>query len=131
VAPNTVAAVLSVPEVPYGVWILSPSLIGPYGPGGAPTTPVAIGALVLMQAFDSAVSADSGDQWADLTLGTSTFNPLILAPGATGIIKLTITPDSTQVGNTITGSVYIDTFDPFVKTGDEVVKLPYTYTVTP
>ena len=37
-----------------------------------PTGPL----LVLMQTFDSAVSADSGDLWADLTLGTNTYNPL-------------------------------------------------------
>jgi hypothetical protein len=90
-----------------------------------------LGALVLLQTFDTAVSADSGDLWADLTLGTNTFNPLILAPGATGTIKLTITPDSTQVGTTITGNVYIDTFGPLVNTGDEVVKLPYSYTISP
>lgn len=131
VAANTIGASLSVPEVPYGIWIESPSLIGPYGPGGAPTTSVLLGALVLMQPFDSAVSADSGDLWADLTLGTNTYHPLILAPGATGILKLTITPDATQVGNTITGNVYIDTFNPFVVFGDEVVKLPYSYTIAP
>ncbi len=131
VAPHTIAASLSEPEVPYGIWIVSPSLIGPYGPGGAPMTPVLIGALVLMQTFDSGVAADSGDLWADLTLGTNTYNPLILGPGATGTIKLTITPDPTQVGNTITGNVYIDTFNPFVVFGDEVVKLPYSYTIAP
>jgi hypothetical protein len=131
VGPHLIAASLSVPEVPYGIWVVSPSLIGPYGAGGAPTTPVLLGALVLLQTFDTAVSADSGDLWADLTLGTNTFNPLILAPGATGTIKLTITPDSTQVGTTITGNVYIDTFGPLVNTGDEVVKLPYSYTISP
>jgi hypothetical protein len=46
-----------------------------------------------MQPFDPAVAADSGNLWADVTLGTSTFNPLVLAPGASGTITLTIRPD--------------------------------------
>jgi hypothetical protein len=131
IAPETVAAVLSEPEIPYSIWASIPSLIGPYGAAGAPTEPVAFGAVVLMQEFDSAAAADSGDLWADLTLNTNTYNPLVLAPGATGTINLVITPDPAQVGKTVTGFVYIDTFNPNVSTGDEVVRLPYSYTVAP
>jgi hypothetical protein len=129
IGPNTVAASLSEPEIPYSVWVSIPSLIGPYGPKGTPTEPVTTSAFVMMQAFDSAIAADSGDLWADLTLNTSTFNPLVLPSGATGTINLVITPDPTQVGNTVTGFVYIDTFNPIVSTGDEVVRIPYSYTI--
>jgi len=129
VGADAVLASLSEPEVPWGAWIAVPALVGPYGPGGAPTTPVTITALAILQPFDSAVSATSGDIWADLTQGSSTFNPLILAPGESGTITLTITPDSAQVGSTISGDVYIDTFNPIVGTGDEVVRLPYSYTI--
>jgi hypothetical protein len=131
IGPNTVAALLSEPEIPYSAWESVPSLIGPYGPTGSPTEPVTTTAFVLMQAFDSAAAADSGDVWADLTLGTNTFNPLVLTSGATGTIHLVITPDPTQVGSTVTGFVYIDTFNPVVFTGDEVVRIPYSYTVAP
>ena len=131
IAPGTVAALLSEPEVPYSTWLVSPSLIGPYGPGGAPTEPVATAAFVLMQAFDSTISADSGDAWADLTLSTNTFNPLVLTPGQSGTINLTITPSKSEVGNTVSGFIYIDTFDFNVFTGDEAVRIPYSYTVTP
>jgi hypothetical protein len=130
VGPNTVAASLRVPEVPFGPWEVYPSLIGPYGPAGAPTTPVTTVALALMQPFDSGVSADSGDIWADVTLGTSTFNPLVLAAGQSGTINVTITPPK-QVGATVSGYLYIDTFNPNVATGDEVVRIPYLYTVAP
>jgi hypothetical protein len=131
IAPNTVAALLSEPEIPYSTWLSAPSLIGPYGPKGSPTEPVTTTAYVLMQAFDSAIAADSGDLWADFTFSTNTFRPLELAPGATGTINLVITPDSTQVGQTITGFVYIDTFNLTVFTGDEVVRIPYSYTIAP
>jgi len=131
VAPGTVVASLSEPEVPWGPWYADPALIGPFGPVGAPTTPVATGAFALIQAFDSAVSATSGDLWADLTLGTKTFNPLVLASGETGTINVTITPNPSLVGQTVTGYVYVDTFNPNVSTGDEVVRMPYSYTVAP
>jgi hypothetical protein len=96
--------------------------------------PVVTGAAALIQPFDAAVSADSGDIWADLTLDTNTFNPLALAPGQSGTINVTITPDASQVGKTISGYLYVDTFsvvDGFTVTftGDEVVRLPYSYTV--
>ena len=132
VGTDTVAATLFVPEVPYGAWVLVPSLIGPYGPGGASTTtPVATGAAALMQPFDGNVSSSSGDAWADLVTGTATFNPLILAPGATGTINVTITPSAAQVGSTVSGYLYIDTFNLTVTTGDEVARVPYLYRVTP
>jgi hypothetical protein len=131
IGPNMVAALLSEPEIPYSAWVSVPSLIGPYGPAGTPTEAVTTSAFALMQAFDSAVAADSGDLWADFALNTNTFNPLVLTPGATGTIKLVITPDPTQVGTTVTGFVYIDTFNPVVFTGDEVVRIPYSYTIAP
>jgi hypothetical protein len=84
-----------------------------------------------MKAFDSAVAADSGDLWADLTLNTNTFRPLVLTSGATGTINLVITPDPSKVGKTVTGFVYVDTYNPKVSTGDEVVRIPYSYTIAP
>jgi hypothetical protein len=129
VAPDTVIASFGAPEVPYSAWISEPSLIGPYKAAGTPTEPVTLGAFAFALPFDPAVSADSGDEWADLTLGTSTFNPLILAPGQTGTITLTVTPDAKEVGSTVTGFVYVDTFSLTVFTGDEVVRLPYSYTI--
>jgi hypothetical protein len=131
IGADTVSASLTEPEIPYGTWIVSPALIGPYGAAGAPAKPVTMSAFALMHPFDSAFAADAGDIWADLTLGTNTFNPLVLASGEGGTISVTITPDTSQVGKTISGYVYVDTFNPFVGTGDEVVRFHYSYTVVP
>lgn len=131
VGPHTIAASLTEPEVPFGLWFAVPSLVGPYGPAGALTAPIDVSATALMKPFDAAVTADSGDFWADLVNGTNTFNPLVLAPGQTGTITLTITPDPTQVGKVVSGFVYVDTFNFNVYTGDEVVSLPYSYKVVP
>jgi hypothetical protein len=66
-----------------------------------------------------------------VTLGTNTFNPLVLASGQAGIINVTITPDPSKVGQTVSGYLYIDTFNGVVGTGDEVVRIPYSYSVAP
>jgi hypothetical protein len=131
VSRGTVVASIAKPEVPFGRWLVAPALIGPFGPAGAPSTPVSMGAVALMQPFDPAASADSGDIWADLTLGTNTFNPLVLAPGEAGIINMTITPNPAEIGKIIRGYVYIDTYNPYVATGDEVARIPYSYTIAP
>jgi hypothetical protein len=129
-APDAVLATLTEPEVPWGVWFTVPSLIGPYGPAGAPTTPVSTAAFALMEPFDASMSGSSGDVWADLTLGTNTYNPLILAPGESGTITVTLTPSAAQVGSTVSGYLYVDTFNPNMGTGDELVRVPYSYTVS-
>ncbi|MGO9946024.1 MAG: S8 family serine peptidase [Steroidobacteraceae bacterium] len=129
--PNTVVASLSEPEIPFGGWVVFPSLVGPFGAAGAPTEPVTMNGFGLMQQFDAAAAADSGDIWSDIMFGTNTFNPLLLAPGQSGVINLTITPDATQVGKVVSGFVYIDTWNPTVQSGDEMVRIPYSYTIAP
>jgi hypothetical protein len=131
VTAEKAVATLVVPEVPYGPWQAVPALVGPYGPAGALSATVATSAEALMQPFDAAVASDAGDIWADVTLGTNTFNPLLLAAGESGSINVTITPNSAQVGKTVSGFLYIDTYNPNATTGDEVVRIPYSYTVAP
>jgi Subtilase family/Peptidase inhibitor I9 len=126
-----IAASVSEPEVPWSLWVMFPSEIGPFGAAGAPTAPVATAAIANLKAFDSAVSSDAGDLWSDVTFGTNTFNPLVLGPGQSGTIHVTIKPSAALVGKVVSGTIYIDTFNGTVQTGDEVVAIPYSYTVTP
>ena len=128
--PTSVLATLSEPEVPWGGWLTFPSLIGPYGPAGAPTTPVVTAAFALMQPFDAAMSPSTGDPWADLVLGGTTYSPLILAPGQSGTMTVTLTPNASAVGSTVNGYLYVDTYNPQTGTGDEVVRVPYSYTIS-
>ena len=133
VGNGTVAAFLELPEVPYGPWFISPVLVGNFGAAGAPSTSATTTATAVLQAFDTTITASTGDFWADQVLGTSVYQPLVLAPGATGTITLAIQPEATSVGRTVQGSIYVDTFnlsDPYAS-GDEVVALPYAYTVAP
>jgi hypothetical protein len=54
--------------------------------------------------------------------------PITLNPGQTGTITVTITP-SGDPGTVVRGTLYIDNFDFFTDGGDELVALPYTYTI--
>jgi hypothetical protein len=60
--------------------------------------------------------------------GTSTYTPLTLTPGQTGTITLTFTPNAPK-GTVVRGFVGVDTFNSFTVVGDELVNIPYTYTV--
>jgi hypothetical protein len=126
---NTVVASLTEPLIPWGTWNVVPALIGPFSSVGALTKPVTMTALATTKKFDTTVAADSGDLWADVTLGSNTFKPLVLGSGEVGTITLKIKPSASEVGKSVTGFIYIDTFNPIVGTGDEVVRIPYAYTV--
>lgn len=54
--------------------------------------------------------------------------PVTIAPGATGTILVKVTPKGTK-GSTVTGHVYIDTFNLATFSGDELVALPYSYKI--
>jgi hypothetical protein len=129
--PAGLVASIQSPEVPFGFWYPLPTLIGPFGPAGAPTVPVTTSVVATMQPFDDAVAADTGNFWTYATTGTLTYNPLVLAPGESGTIHLTIAPDPNEMGETVHGIVYVETVNLYDEygTGDEVAELAYTYTV--
>jgi hypothetical protein len=65
VGPNTVEASVTAPEVPWGEWLMFPTLVGPFGPAGAPTTNVTTSVVAQLKPFDASVSADSGARGRD------------------------------------------------------------------
>jgi hypothetical protein len=54
--------------------------------------------------------------------------PVILDPGQSATMTVTITP-SGRAGSVVRGHLYIDTFNFFLPSGDELIDLPYTYTI--
>jgi hypothetical protein len=54
--------------------------------------------------------------------------PITLAPGQSATITVTITPTGTP-GSVVHGHLYIDTFSVVTLDGDELIDLPYAYTV--
>jgi hypothetical protein len=87
------------------------------------------------KAFDPAVTTDGGDLWTsafDLSV-LNTFNPVIINPGQTAVINVTIVPAGPS-GTVVSGNLYINDFiggvPPYGETaGDELAALPYTYTI--
>jgi hypothetical protein len=76
------------------------------------------------------MSPSTGDPWADLVLGGTTYSPLILAPGESGTITVALTPNPAAVGSTVSGYLYVDTYNSNTGTGDEVIRVPYAYTIS-
>jgi len=119
-----------------GVWFAGPDEIGPFGPGGAPAGTVSSTMTATTKAFDPAVTTAGGDIWLAAVEGLSTFSsfsPVVINPGQTAVINVTITPSGSS-GTVVSGHLYVDDYvasvPPFGQTsGDELAAIPYTYTI--
>jgi hypothetical protein len=115
-----------------GVWSAVPSECGPYsGPAPAGTANMAMTATT--KAFDPAVTSDTSDIWLAATNPAATFSPIVINPGQTATIKVTITPAG-AAGTVVRGNLYVDDFisnvPPYGQiAGDELAALPYAYTI--
>jgi hypothetical protein len=115
-----------------GFWAATPSEIGPY-PSGAPTGTVSMAMEVQAQAFDNATTSDTGDLEPASINPATTFSPIVINPGQTATVNVTITP-SASAGTVVSGNLYIDDFMTNVppygqQATDELSALPYEYTV--
>jgi Subtilase family len=116
-----------------GFWFALPSECGPYPAGGAIAGTAVLTMTAQSKAFDPAVTSDTGDLWLASTNPAASFSPLVLNPGHTGTINVTITPSGAS-GTVVTGTLYVDDFvsgvPPYGQlAGDELAALPYTYTI--
>jgi hypothetical protein len=118
-----------------GIWYAAPSECGPYGVTGAPPGTASVAMTVQAKGFDPAVTSTTGDLWtASTNLATlATFSPLLLNPGQTGTITVTITPSGAH-GTVIQGTLYVDDFVGSVPpsgqtSGSELAAFPYSYTI--
>ena len=115
-----------------GNWIAGRDQFGPY-PHGAPAASVTMAMMARTQAFDPAVSASTGDLWLQSIDPVAPFEALVVPPGRSGVIKVTIRPRGAP-GTVVRGDLYVDDFvssiPPYDQTAaDEVVAIPYAYTI--
>jgi hypothetical protein len=136
-------------RVPQGFYVSVLSGVGPFNAPASGTDVAYEQGQVTTQAFDPAVCASTTDLWAaemqlfgaavtnnnpscDATQKGYTPNPLILPPHTSGQITVTFTP-SDAPGTVEHGDLYVYTFPNFARqdtfSGDDVAKIPYTYTV--
>jgi hypothetical protein len=117
-----------------GLWSAGPSECGPY-PGPAPAGTATISMTAQAKAFDSAVTSTTSDLWLAATNPSAAFSPIVINPGQTATIQVTITPSAAK-GTVVKGTLYVDDFVSNVPppaysqlSGDELAAFPYQYTV--
>jgi subtilase family protein len=115
-----------------GEWLSGPSECGPYAVTAAPGT-ATDNMVATTKPFDPAVTSAPGDVWQLSVNPSASVSPVTIQPGQTATINVTITP-SANSSSVVSGDLYIDDLSgplaPYGQTsGDELVALPYEYTV--
>jgi hypothetical protein len=123
-------------SVTAGDWSAAPAECGPYPAGGAATGTATVSMKVRAKAFDPAMAPSTGDFW-ERAVNPDEFNiPVLIYPGRTGVIDVTITP-SARPGTVVAGKLYVDDLmsvygvPPYGDgTADELAVIPYRYRVS-
>ena len=121
---TTAVATLALSDLPSSEYSCTPTIVAPGG-FATPTDggTYSCSAAVVTKAFDPNVASSTGDLWAN---GSAT--PLVLKPGQSGTIKVTITAPNSHV--TVSGFVPIVTFNQVTDGGDFYKSFPYKYKVS-
>ena len=115
-----------------GLWEAGPTECGPYATA-APAGTATVSMSVDTKVFDTAVTSTTGDIWLQSVNPSSTAAPVVINPGQTATVNVTITPNAPS-GTVVSGHLYVDDFYSGVppygqQTGDELSAIPYEYTV--
>jgi hypothetical protein len=123
---NNSIAQLADPEIAPGqFWAASE----PTGPFSGPVTGSAnLSMFAFTNPFDAAITSNTGDIWAQTVNASAPYTPMILDPGQSGTITLTITPSAPK-GTVVRGFIGVDTYNQATSSGDELINIPYSYTV--
>jgi hypothetical protein len=117
-----------------GLWAADPAELGPYS-RPAPSGFVKMSLTATTKPFDPAVTSPTGDLWLASGNPATQISPVVINPGQTGVINVTIKPSATP-GTIVSGKLYVDDYldnvPPYgLTTGDELADIPYSYTVGP
>ena len=115
-----------------GFWFATPDECGPY-PAGAPAGTVSMAMSAQIKTFDPAITSSTGDIEIAALNPATTFSPVVINPGQTATINVTVT-SSGPSGTVVTGNLYVDDFMTNVppygqEAGNEIAALPYAYTI--
>ncbi len=117
-----------------GLWDIAPAEVGPFGANPGPNETATTSMSVTTAAFDNDVSSPTGDLWQTSANPSAPFNPVVVEPGQSATIPVTITP-SAPSGSTVSGTLYVDDASFLLYeffnglNGNDVTSVPYTYTV--
>ena len=90
-----------------GTWSITPFQDGPDGKHGVPPVTTQTSMTATTAAFDPAVTTAGGDLWLESVDATATVHPIVVAPGQSVTIPVTITPSGAS-GTTVSGTLYLD-----------------------
>jgi Peptidase inhibitor I9 len=90
-----------------GAWTITPFQDGPDGNHGVPPVSTTTSLTATTAAFDPAVAAPTGDLWLESVDPGTVIDPVVVDPGKTVTIPVTITPDAAP-GTTVSGTLYLD-----------------------
>jgi Peptidase inhibitor I9 len=122
---NSVATATATELAPGQEWA-APEPTGPFSAAVSGTTKMV--AVATANPFDSAITSSTGDAWQLTVNASAPYTPLTLAPGQSGTITITITPTAAK-GTVVSGFIAVDTYNKATNSGDEIINIPYTYTV--
>jgi hypothetical protein len=116
-----------------GPWYLAPTTVGPFGATGATPENVDTALLATTLAFDPAISSPLGDLWQSAINPNAAFGAVIVNPGQTTTINVTITPAGAK-GSVVSGTLFVDDeslvdFDSLVPDANQLAAFPYSYKI--
>ncbi len=137
---TTATGSFSSARIAQGDWFITPFLTGPTGVKQAKSVTAKTSLVASLQGFDPAVTAPTGDLWLSSIHANAGFSPVIVDPGQTATIPVTIVPKGAS-GTVVSGTLYLDdsslmsslitggvTSD-LVPEGSDIAAFPYTYTI--
>jgi hypothetical protein len=122
------------PDITQGDWDIVPQPTGPFGAtSAAPSSTASLSITAVTQAFNTDATSASGDLWETGVDASAAFSPVVVQPGASATLTLTLTP-SAAAGTPVSGVLYLDDYSAlsnngYSPTGDELAAFPYHYTV--
>ena len=124
-----------------GLWAITPFQNGPDGPKPLPPITAATSMTATSRTFDPTITSPTGDLWLNSINPANVINPVLVEPGQTASIPVTIVPTGTT-GSTVRGTLFLD--DASLAAGDvtwvvealspapeasDVASFPYAYTI--
>ncbi len=132
----SVAAGVTGSPVTAGEWDIAPDVVGPFGASGAASPePVDTTLTATTEAFDPAISSGTGDLWQMAVGGGLTVTPVVVEPGQSATIPVTIAPTGTA-GTAVSGVLYLDDdslwslYGGLAVDANTVAAIPYSYRIS-
>ena len=131
---TSVSALVSGSPVTAGEWDLAPDVVGPFGTSGAADETVNTALIATAQGFDPAVTSPTGDLWQAAIGGALTVSPVVVQPGQSVTIPVTIAPSGAP-GSRVSGTLYLDDdslfslYEGLAPNANTVAAIPYSYVV--